>query len=77
MQIKIKFYGSHAHRAGIQSGTEIVTKMTNGSSIGEFLRELGIGDTRAILSVNGTTRKSDYVLSDGDAVAIYDVLEGG
>jgi sulfur carrier protein ThiS len=51
--------------------------MTNGSSIGDLLQELGIGGTEAILSVNGVIRKSDYLLSDGDAIAIYDVLEGG
>jgi sulfur carrier protein ThiS len=77
VQIKIKLYGSHAHRAGIQSGTEIVKTMRNGSSIGDLYRELGIGGTEAIVSVNGSTRKSNYLLTDGDAIAIYDVLEGG
>ena len=77
MRVKIKLFGSHAHRAGIQSGREIQRVCSNTATVSDLLKELDIGDTSATVSVNGTIKKSDHILLEGDYVSIYDLLEGG
>jgi len=56
----------------------IVVSLDSGGTVGDLLAHFNIGFPQAIVAVvNGTRRKMDWALEDGDDVGLFPPVGGG
>mgnify|MGYP005852773175 CR=1 FL=1 len=66
-------------QAGGETSQGIMATLKPGSTVGDLLREMGIGlePDALLLVVNHRTAEPDVVLADGDVVHFIPALSGG
>lgn len=59
-------------------GESLTLPISAGTTVSQVLRRLGIPTGAAVFAmVNGTVRKPDYVLSEGDTLLVFPPVAGG
>jgi molybdopterin converting factor small subunit len=81
MQVKLTFYSYFAELAGCRQAEEIVPE---GCKLGELYQrlsqrfpKLAVMEKSSLMAVGVDYQPRDYVLKDGDEVALFPPVQGG
>ena len=79
MEIEIKLWGNIAYHSAEARGRFSMRKpIEDGKTVQELVAELKLPqDLHYIVTVNGRAIESEYVLKNGDEVALYSPFSGG
>lgn len=79
VEIEIKLWGNIAYHSAEARGRFSMKKYPNkGKTVQELVEELRLPEElHYIITVNGRAIESEYVLRDGDEVALYSPFSGG
>ncbi len=75
-KVKIRLFGNLRRKYKDCHDTTLNVK--DGSKVTTLLENCGIPEEEAkLIMVNGTDKKKDYTLKDGDTISIFPIVMGG
>lgn len=79
MDITVKLLATvRRYQPQLALGESLTLPISAGTTVSQVLRRLGIPTGAAVFAmVNGTVRKPDYVLSEGDTLLVFPPVAGG
>ncbi len=79
MEIQIKLWGNIGYYLPERRGSFSLTrKLDEGTTVQRVVEELKLpGDLNFIITVNGRVIETEYVLQEGDEVALFRPFSGG
>jgi molybdopterin converting factor small subunit len=79
IRVEVRLYATlRKYQPERKVGEALVCELAEGTILQKLEKELGIppGEVKTAF-VNGVSRRSDYVLADGDRVGIFPPIAGG
>ncbi len=79
IEVDVRLYATlRKYAPGMGLGQAIELKLNEGTTLGRLFSELGVprGEVKRCI-VNGIAREDDYILRNGDRVAIFPPIAGG
>lgn len=78
MRVEIRLFGPLKRYLPHNAvGQRAILNLTNGATVEELLKELGISNVECIVTVNDVPVNRSHKLNDGDVVSIYPPIAGG
>lgn len=77
--VEVKLFATlRRHFPELEVGEAMSVELPEDATVGQLLKELELPEEQVkVIFVNGTVRKEDYRLSDGDEVGIFPPVGGG
>ncbi len=77
--VKVKLYATlRRHFPDLGVGEAMSVELSQGTSVKDLIDELELPEEQVkVIFVNGTVRKEDHRLSDGDEVGVFPPVGGG
>lgn len=77
--IQVKLYATlRRHYPDLDVGEAMQVELSEDATVGDLVQELELPEEQIkVVFVNGTVRKEDHRLSDGDEVGIFPPVGGG